>query len=237
MLPIIATPKYEMIVPSTGESITYRPYVVKEEKILLIALETQDDIQIEKSVTDIIKQCVESPLNINDLTTFDIEMIFITLRSKSVGEGVKLIMKCEEETCDGSEDVFLELDKITISNLEESKENKSIKINDDISIDMRWLKTNDRLNQAQRKTGTDTIINSAAKCIETIYSGEETFATKDAPHKEVVTFVESLNTDQFAKVLDFMQASPALSYDLAYNCKICGHKNEKELRGLQDFFI
>ena len=236
MLPTIATPKYEMIVPSTGESITYRPYVVKEEKILLIALETQDDIQIEKAVTDIIKACVESPIKVNELTTFDIEFIFITLRSKSVGEGIKVNMKCDDDTCDAQVEIPLALDEIKVSNLEKVKD-KNIKINNDISIDMRWLRTSDKLNKDQRKTGTDSIINTAAKAIETIYSGEETFATKDVPHKEVVTFVESLSSDQFAKILEYLENSPALTYDLSYKCKACGNENERKLKGLQDFFI
>ena len=100
MLPIIATPKYEMIVPSTGESITYRPYVVKEEKILLIAMESQSDEAIENAVSDIITRCVETPIKVKDLTTFDVEYMFVTLRSKSVGEGIKVTPKCEhcEET-------------------------------------------------------------------------------------------------------------------------------------------
>ena len=236
MLPTIATPKYEMIVPSTGESITYRPYVVKEEKILLIALETQDDIQIEKSVTDIIKACVESPIKVNELTTFDVEFIFITLRSKSVGEGIKVRMKCDDDTCNEQVEIPLALDEIKVSNLEKVKD-KNIKIHDDISIDMRWLRTSDKLNKDQRKTGTDSIINTATKAIETIYSGEETFATKDVPHKEVLAFVESLNSDQFAKILEYLENSPALTYDLSYKCKACGHENERKLSGLQDFFI
>ena len=95
--------------------------------------------------------------------------------------------------------------EIKVSNLEKVKD-KNIKINDDISMDMRWLKSSDKLNKDQRKTGTDSIINTAAKAIETIYSGEETFATKDVPHKEVVAFVESLNTDQFAKILEYLEA-------------------------------
>jgi len=236
MLPTIATPKYDMIVPSTGESITYRPYVVKEEKILLIALESQDDMAIEKSVMNIIKACVESPININGLTAFDIEFIFITLRSKSVGEGIKLGLKCDEEDCDGSQEMQLDLDKIKVSNLE-NKIDKHIKLTDDISLDMRWLKANDKLTEAQRKTQTDMIIHSAAKAIETIYNGEEIFTIKDTPHKEVVAFIESLNSDQFAKILEFMEKSPALEYDLSYTCNICGHENERKLRGLTDFFI
>jgi hypothetical protein len=236
MLPIIATPKYEMIVPSTGETITYRPYVVKEEKILLIALESQDDGLIEKAVMNIIKACVESSIKIDVLTSFDIEFLFITLRSKSVGEGIKLGLKCDEEDCNGTQEIHLDLDKIKVSNLE-SKVDKHIKLTDDISLDMRWLRANDKLSEAQRKTQTDSIIHSAAKAIETIYSGEEIFTIKDTPHKEVVAFIESLNSDQFAKILEFMEASPTLTYDLSYTCKTCGNENERKLRGLTDFFI
>ena len=175
-LPIVATPKYEMTVPSTGVSVTYRPYVVKEEKILLIALETDSEVAIEKSVVDIIKACVESPLDIKTLTNFDVEFMFTVLRSKSVGEGIKVNMKCDDDTCDAQVEIPLALDEIKVSNLEKVKD-KNIKINDSISMDMRWLKTSDKLNKDQRKTGTDSIINTAAKSIEIIYSGEETFAT------------------------------------------------------------
>jgi hypothetical protein len=235
MLPLIATPKYDMIVPSTGESITYRPYVVKEEKILLIALESQDDIAIERSVTDIIKACIESPIDINKLTTFDIEFMFINLRSKSVGEGIRLNMKCDSEDCDATTEQKIDLGLVSVSNLEE-KANNHIKLNADISIDLRWMSMNDKLTKAQRTTQTDTVINSVAKSIETVYSGEDIFAAKDVTHKELVSFVESLNTDQFAEIIKFMEAAPALSYTMKYNCTSCGHENTRELKGLADFF-
>ena len=114
MLPKLATPKYDMIVPSTGESITYRPYVVKEEKILLIAFETQNDTAIEKAVNNIIKECIESPINIQELTTFDVEYIFVTLRSKSVGEGIKINPSCEH--CEEKNEVKIDLEKVKVAN-------------------------------------------------------------------------------------------------------------------------
>jgi len=236
MLPIIATPKYDMIVPSTGQELTYRPYVVKEEKVLLIALETEDDIAIEKAVLNVIKACVETPLDFKALTTFDVEFMFVTLRSKSVGEGVKLNMKCEAKDCDGTMEEKIDLDKVIISNLED-KPNNNIKINDDISIDLKWLGINDALTAGQKTTGTDTVINMAAKSIETIYSGEEVISASDATHKEVVNFVESFNTDQFAKIIAYIEAAPAITYDVNYDCPKCGHHNERSLKGLSDFFI
>ena len=183
MLPTIATPKYEMIVPSTGESITYRPYVVKEEKILLIALESKDDKLIEKAVINIIKECIESPINIDELTTFDVEFIFVTLRSQSVGEGIKINPPCEH--CEEPNEVLINLDKVSVINLE-NKVDKHIKLTDDISVDLKWHTMKDRVEDLQKKTETETVINMIATSLETIYSGEDTFVVKDAPKKEVL---------------------------------------------------
>jgi len=236
MLPIIATPKYDMIVPSTGQSITYRPYVVKEEKILLIALESESEIAIERAVTDIIKACLETPLDIKTLTMFDIEFMFTTLRSKSVGEGIDVVLNCDNEECDATQKIKINLDDVYVANLETAGENMNVKINDDVSVDLKYLGYSDNLTQGQRTTETEAAINMVAKTIETIYSGEETFACKDAPFKEVVAFVESLNSEQFQTIGDFLTNAPALAYTIEFDCTACEHHNEKELTGMNDFF-
>jgi len=233
MLPKIATPKYDMIVPSTGETITYRPYVVKEEKILLIAMETQDELQIEKAVTDMLKACVESKIDMKKLTIFDIEFMFITLRSKSVGEGVKINPECAH--CEERNEVKVNLEEVKVANLEDNID-MHVEITDDISLDLKWHTLKDRLSDAERETQTDAVINMAARSIETIYSGEETYSTKDVTKKEVVEFVESLNADQFAKLIEVLSKAPRLSYNLEYDCKECGKHNKMELSGLIDFF-
>ena len=235
MLPIIATPKYDMIVPSTGEAITYRPYLVREEKVLLIALESQDDAQIENAVESVLKACIESKINIKDLTTFDIEFMFVTLRSKSVGEGIKVGIKCEEEVCEESNELKIDLEKVIVINLEDEVE-KHIKLSDDMSLDVRWPRNRDRLSNKQRETQTDAILNMLAKCIETVYHGEEIHNMKDVTHKEAVTFVESLSTDNFKDIMEVMEKAPVLHYDLEFKCKACGHENVRELNGLVDFF-
>jgi hypothetical protein len=235
MLPKLATPKYDMIVPSTGEAITYRPYVVKEEKILLIALETDNEVAIERSVVDIIKACVESPLDIKTLTNFDIEFMFTVLRSKSVGEGIKVQLKCEQEKCEQTDEIKINLEEVFVSNLDKEHD-KHYKINDDISVDLKWLGFSDSLTQAQRNTETEAAINMVAKTIETIYYGEETFATKDAPFKEVVRFVESLGNDQFTELVKRMSDAPTLTYKMEYACSKCGNEHKRELKGLSDFF-
>jgi len=233
MLPKLATPKYDMIVPSTGETITYRPYVVKEEKILLIAMEGQDEDAIEKAVINIIKECVESPINVDDLTTFDVEFIFITLRSKSVGEGIKISPKCEH--CEEKNETSIDLEKVIIENLDD-KVDKHVKLTDDISVDLRWTTMKDRKTQLKKETETETVINMIVASLETIYNGEETFAIADATKKETLEFVESLNTDQFNDIVEVLSKTPYMSYDLKFDCKKCSKENTIALMGLIDFF-
>ena len=234
MLPRMVTPKYDMIVPSTGKSITYRPYVVKEEKLLLIAMESQDEKQIENAVMNIIEECVESPLDINTLTNFDVEFIFVTLRAKSVGEGIELSPKCQH--CEEINEVKLDLDEVTIKNLKDQTDTM-IKLTDDISVELQWPTMKNRhIDLVDEKSETETIINMMTSTIGTIYSGEEIFVTSDVPKKEVKEFVESLSNEQFNQVVDVMAKAPYLSYDLKYDCKKCGESNSIELNGLSDFF-
>ena len=233
MLPILATPKYDMIVPSTGEAITYRPYVVKEEKILLIAMESNDENQIEQAVIDVIQLCVESPINIDDLTTFDVEFIFVTLRSKSVGEGIKLAPKCKH--CEEVNEVKINLEEVKVTNLE-NKIDKHIKLTDDISIDLKWHTMKDRQKELRNDSETQTVINMIVASLETIYSGEDIHVVKNATDKEVREFVESLNTDQFNEIVEVLANVPYLSYDMDYDCEKCGKENSISLNGLTDFF-
>jgi len=233
MLPILATPKYDMIVPSTGEAITYRPYVVREEKILLIAMESNDENQIEQAVIDVIQSCVESPINIDDLTTFDVEFIFVTLRSKSVGEGIKLAPKCKH--CEEVNEVKINLEEVKVTNLE-NKIDKHIKLTDDISIDLKWHTMKDRQKELRNDSETQTVINMIVASLETIYSGEDIHVVKNATDKEVREFVESLNTDQFNEIVEVLANVPYLSYDMDYDCEKCGKENNISLNGLTDFF-
>ena len=234
MLPRMVTPKYDMIVPSTGKSITYRPYVVKEEKLLLIAMESQDEKQIENAVMSIIEECVESALDINTLTNFDVEFIFVTLRAKSVGEGIELSPKCKH--CEEINEVKLDLDEVTVKNLEDQTDTM-IKLTDDISVELQWPTMKHRhIDLVDEASETETIINMMTSTIGTIYSGEEIFVTSDVPKKEVKEFVESLSNEQFNQIVDVMAKAPYLSYEIKFDCKKCGESNSIELNGLSDFF-
>ena len=234
MLPRMVTPKYDMIVPSTGKSITYRPYVVKEEKLLLIAMESQDDKQIENAVMNIIEECVESPLDINTLTNFDVEFMFVTLRAKSVGEGIELSPKCT--SCEETNTVKVDLDKVTVKNLEDQTDTM-IKLTDDISVELKWPTMKDRnVDLIDEDSETETIINMMSSTIGTIYSGEETFTASDVPKKEVKEFVESLSNEQFNQIVNVMAKAPTLSYEIKFDCKKCGESNSIEINVLAYFF-
>ena len=234
MLPRMVTPKYDMIVPSTGKSITYRPYVVKEEKLLLIAMESQDEKQIENAVMNIIEECVESPLDINTLTNFDVEFMFVTLRAKSVGEGIELSPKCQH--CEETNSVKVDLDKVTVKNLEDQVDTM-IKLTDDISVELKWPTMKDRnVDLIDENSETETIINMMSSTIGTIYSGEEIFVASDVPKKEVKEFVESLSNEQFNQIVNVMAKAPTLSYEIKFDCKKCGESNNIEINGLADFF-
>ena len=197
MLPKLATPKYDMIVPSTGDTITYRPYVVKEEKLLLIAMESQDDVQIEQAISDIIRSCLDN-VKLEDLTGFDIEFIFLTLRAQSVGEGIKLNIPCEK--CEEKNEVKVDLNKLEVKNNDFDEKKLQVKITDDITVDLRWPTMGDR-NIDATLSGTETIIHMAAKSIGTLYNGEEIISMKDIPFAEVLEFIESFSTEQFNKII------------------------------------
>ena len=233
MLPKLATPKYDMIVPSTGENITYRPYVVKEEKILLIAIESQDEKQIESAITRVIETCIDGDLKVKALTTFDIEFIFLTLRGKSVGEGIKLTMTCQD--CETENEVKVDLNKLQVKNNDFDKKDLQLKINDDITIDLRWPTMSDRSTKIGDST-TENLIHMVSKSIATLYNGEEVINLQETPFDEVLEFVESLSSPQFNSIMEVLVKTPYTSYDILFDCKECKKKNERELKGLADFF-
>ena len=232
MLPKIATPKYDMIVPSTGEKVTYRPYLIKEERILMIALESQNENQIEQSILDILTTCFDLKTEASGLTVFDVEYMFMKLRSVSVGEKIKLAPKCE--SCEEPGEVTVDLSEVKVQGLKEEQDlNKQIKLSDELTIDMHFPKVGDAV---KADTGTDTIIGTVAKCVDTIYYGEDTFNTADSSEEEVKEFIENLNTTQFQKIANVLQEVPYLGHNVKWTCKECDFKNDLELKGLINFF-
>lgn len=233
-LPILETPKYSLTVPSTGKTIEYRPFLVKEEKILLIAQETNDDSSILSALKDIIKACTFDAVNPSELTSFDIEYIFLKLRSKSVGETSDIRCKCEK--CQTLNDISINIDNIEITWPIE-RDNNVIMLTDTIGITLKYLSVADidKLNLSSKKQA-DTIIETVIAMIENVFDDKGVYPAAQTSHTEMVTFISSLNRSQMSKIEEYINNLPKLQHDIKFTCISCKHTNEITLTGTQSFF-
>lgn len=227
-LPILETTKHTIEIPSTKKKVEIRPFLVKEEKILIQAQQTNDDKQILKVIKDIIRVCSFEKIKPNDLTIFDLEYIFLQLRAISVGETVEFNIKCEE--CEKTNVVSLDLTEVKIQWPETQIDNK-IQLNDDIGIILRPIRVKD-LDKVE-----DDITEAIIASIESIYDNDDVYDTNETSRKELVQFVDSLSHNHLEKIQKYIENQPKLEHTLKYTCTFCGHKNEYKLSGLSDFFI
>lgn len=232
-LPIVESPKYSLTVPSSGDVVTYRPYLVKEEKVLMMALESQDENQVIRALTDTISACTFGAVKAHDLATFDLEYIFMQLRSKSVGESAKLKFKCEK--CDEYTEVTVNLGDIEPPKVEKAP---IVKLSDNLSIQLRYpnVDTAMQLTKEGERSSVDKLFDALIATIETVFYNDEVLDAKDYSKQELLDFVESLNADQFKKLTEFSQGIPGMKKDVEFDCGGCGHHNKREMTGLQNFF-
>ncbi len=237
-LPVINQIKYTMVIPSLQKTVEFTPYNVKQEKNLMIAAESENIAQMNMQIQSLIAEYVDlGDISVNDLPTFDIELIFLNLRCRSVGEGVKISVNCE--SCDKSNDIPLKLNKVSMSNdTYKNDANKTILLDKDsgIGVTLRYPTLDSTTNVSTDVSDVDNTINVVAECIETIFTADEVFDCKTESSKEVVNFVESLNSNQFAKISEFFNDMPAVKLDIAFKCSSCNEQNEQEVRGLPSFF-
>ena len=241
-LPRIATPKYELQVPSTGNIIKYRPFLVKEEKILLLALESEDETQIMNAIADIIGNCIDEDIDVKSLAMFDIEYIFLQLRAKSKGEDLDLELPCGK--CENPIPFKVNLLDVKVSHTE-GHSNK-IELTNDIGVVMKYpsIKVKSELNEDA--TEVENIFHSLANCLDTIWDKDSTYPAKDHTKKELEDFFESLPESEFTKIQNFFTTMPVLKHEINVKCnaktgkgkekKTCGWKDTKVLEGLQSFF-
>ena len=236
-LPKIATPSYELVIPSTEKKIKFRPFLVKEEKVLILAMESQDSKQIANAVKDVIKSCILTRgVKVESLSTFDIEYIFLNIRGKSVGEEVEVMVTCPD---DGTTQVpaTINLDDIQIQ--KNDKHSRDIKLDDEYILRMRYpslnefIKTNFNSNEDISVDDTFELISS---CIEQVFSEEESWAASDCTKKELTQFIEQLNTKQFKEGESFFDTMPKLSHIVKVTNPNTNVENEVLLEGLQSFF-
>ena len=227
-----ATPKHEMVIPSTGKTVMFRPYLVKEEKILLMAFESQDEKNAMKAMLDTIDACVEGDYVKSKLTTFDIEYMFTQIRGKSVGESIDVNLTCSE--CEGKTKMNINLSDISV---DVPKVDNLVRLTDTISVEMRYppFKTfidNFKENVQETEFGFTVI----RECISAVISGEERIDINDVPSKDVEDFVDSMNSQQLQSISKFVETIPALKKDIEFVCSHCEHENKITLQGIQDFF-
>jgi hypothetical protein len=234
-LPKLVVPEYELELPSTKETVKYRPFLVKEEKLLLTAMEMGGEKEMISAIKTIIKNCTNLKARIDDLATFDIEYLFLKIRSKSVGEVSKVMITCPD---DGESQVEVEipLDKIEVK-WPAKRENK-IELTDTVGLIMKYpsIDTFVKLNFTGENITVDNIFELAATCIDQVYEGEEVYDLKNFTKKEINEFLESMKSDQFLKLQEFFTEMPKLEYDIEVENPNTGVKSTVTLEGLGAFF-
>ena len=237
-LPKIATPTYELKLPSTGQSIKYRPFLVKEEKVLVIALESEDNKQITTAIKAVLKSCILTKgVKVESLPTFDIEYLFLNIRGKSVGEELEVNVICPDDG-ETTVPVVINLDEIEVQK-DENHSNK-IKIDDSIMMELKYpsldqfIKNNFDFND---KNAMDQSFELIASCIDKVYTEDEVWATADCTKKEVKEFLESMNSQQFKEIEAFFESMPKLSHTIKVTNPNTKVESEVTLEGLASFFV
>lgn len=236
-LPVInESPKYPLTIPSTQKKVFFRPFLVKEQKTLLMALESQDQKTIVRAISDIIDSCVIDPINSKALATFDVEYMFTQIRCKSVGESSQVNVKCSE--CSKDNEVSIDLSKIKV---DIKKAPPTIKLTSQFNLKMKYPRYDELLellpeDPEAKPTLSDILFRLAIVCLDQLLTDDEVINFSEESLEEKTKFLDNLNSEQFKEIMSFVQSLPKLSEDIVFDCSSCGHHNEYKLEGLDDFF-
>ncbi len=238
-LPKISTPTYELELPSSGKKIRYRPFLVKEEKILILALESEDPKQITIAIKNILKDCISTRgVKVDDLPTFDIEYIFLNIRGKSVGESIDLVITCPD---DGETTVPVKVYIDEINVVKDENHNRDIKLDDSLVLRMKYPSLSEFVSSNFDFSGADDSaieqsFEMISSCIDMVYNNEESWAASDCTKKELKTWIETLNTKQFQDIEEFFNTMPKLSHTFKVTNPKTDVESEVTLEGLNNFF-
>lgn len=237
-LPRLDIPLFDLIIPSTGQSITYRPFLVKEEKILLIAKEGDDEDGMLRATLQVIESCTNGEIDINSLTSFDIEYLFLNIRAKSVGEVIELRYKHtgdvnrEGENCSAVTTVSVNIEDIKVVTPE--NHDKKIMITDDVGVQMKYPQP--KVYESIQESSTKATVEGIVDCIDYLFDKEQIYDATTTTREEMIQFVENMKTDQLNKIGQFFESMPVLQYETEYTCAGCGQVDKLNLKGLTDFF-
>jgi hypothetical protein len=239
-LPKIDAPIYELTLPLSGKPIRYRPFLVKEQRNLLMAMESDDATVIEQNIRQVLTNCTITPnIDLDSLPLIDIEYFFLQLRARSVGEVVENKYKCNNELEDGQEcsnimDVNFNLLEIKVDKPEGISD--TIKLNDTITVKLRYPQFSVVKRATQFDNMADLALELIAESIEYIHDGQQFYYAKESDPVELIEFVESLNTEQFSKVEEFFNNLPSLEKNIEMKCNKCGFEHKIKIEGLENFF-
>ena len=236
-LPKIATPTYELELPSTGATIKYRPFLVKEEKVLVIALESEDNKQITNAIKAVLKSCILSKnVKVETLPTFDIEFLFLNIRGKSVGETLEVNIICPD---DGETTVAVDIDLDLIQVEKSDDHSNKIKLDANLMMEMKYPSLDQFIKNNfdfEEKNQMEQSFDLIGTCIDKIYNEEEVWATADCTKKEIKEFLESMNSSQFKEIENFFETMPKLSHTIKVTNPKTKVESEVVLEGLASFF-
>jgi len=233
-LPQVSLPTYELEVPSTGKTLKYRPFVVKEEKLLLLALESEDEKQIEDATKTLLKNCITSRVKLEDLALFDLEYIFLNIRAVSVGEVVEMLLTCED---DGETQVRYDLNLTAVEVFKPEDHSSKIMLSDEMGVIMKYPSFEEFVKVSIiGKDTSNEVIEIMGKCIDQIFDGEEVYDSSTTSKKEFVQFVENLTNKQFDDVQNFFTEMPVLKHEIKLNNPNTGVENTFVIQGLSNFF-
>ena len=236
-LPKIATPTYELEIPSLKKEIRYRPFLVKEEKILILAMESEDSKQIGTAVKSVISNCILTKgIKVDDLSTFDIEYLFLNIRGKSVGESVDVLVTCPD---DGTTQVPISINLDEIQVQENPEHSRDIKLDDNLTMRMKYPSMAEFIKNnfsGKDNISVDDSFDLIGSCIEQVYSEEESWSASDFSKKELNEFIEQLSSKQFKEIEKFFETMPKLSHIIKVKNPITKVESEVVLEGLAAFF-
>lgn len=238
-LPMNTMPTFNLTIPSTGKRVKFRPFLVKDEKALMIAQQSEDILVMVDTLKSVIKSCVIDDIDVDDLATFDIEYMFIQIRGKSVGETVELLFPCDNDHGEQNEKARSKV-RIDISTIEVQKSpghTNKINLFGDVGIALKYP-TIDSAKKIEKSAldNMDAAFEIIADSVNYIYQGEELYYAKETKREELIQFLNNLTSEQFMKVQDFFENMPKIKTEVTYDCPVCGKHHVKTLEGLQSFF-
>lgn len=251
-LPVIRTPEYHLTIPSNGQQIVFRPFLVAEEKILLIALQSEDERHVIKAIEDIIKACIITPIDLSRLSMFDLEFIFIKIRSKSVGEVIDVTYRCPNmvevkrrnedtgvleavnEECRTNVTISIRLDEIQVE--KDPEHSTQIKLTDTVGLIMRYpsLPLARKMEQDGNTEDVTKALDLIAACVESVFDGDS--VTSEFNHDEMTEWLQTLMPQQFAAIQKFFDTIPRLRHNVHFECQKCGYEQDIVIQGIHNFF-